>query len=144
MDYSRIFIYIFLVVLINGCQTYRKVENLKPKSGSPNQDGFVAPEEFKKLRNGDRIMVWAGGRSYYLGFGIVREGQLRGNLWRDPFTGKNLSRKKQYEMTIPINEVTELRVKKVNWGLTAGVYGGSLVFTYVLIMTSDYGFSLYD
>ena len=57
MAFERIFIYIFLVVIINGCQTYRKVENLKPKSGSPNQDGFVAPEEFKKLRNGDRIMV---------------------------------------------------------------------------------------
>jgi hypothetical protein len=89
-------------------------------------------------------MVWAGGRSYYLGFGFVTEGQLKGNLWRDPFTGKNLSRKKQYEMTIPLNEITELRVFRTNWWFTAGVYGGSLVFTYVLIMTSDYGFSLYD
>jgi len=144
MAKTKILLFYFLAFFQFGCQTYRKIENLKPKSSESYQVETISPKEFDKLIFGDRIIVSAGEREYYMQYGFITDDQLKGSLWRDPISRKALGRKKQYEMIIPINEITELKVYKVNWWLSAGTLVGLLGINYLLLTNMSWGFAVFD
>jgi hypothetical protein len=138
---------IFIIFVLSssfGCQSYRNVENLKPRSAVPKQEGMVATGEFNKIKKRDKIIVWAGERAYYIEYDYITDGQLKGKLWKDPVTGQKISPKNQYEMTIPLHEISELKVYRLNTWLNVSYLVATTGIFYLILINMNMGFALYD
>jgi hypothetical protein len=113
---------ILIVLLGSSCRTYKTLEKVKPVSASAS-----LVEELHKLKAGDKIKVYKKtGSSNVLKFTSANENELLGVLVDGSMSSP---------VSIRIDNIDQLKVKKTNWPLTAVSIPVGLFATWLIVGT---------
>ena len=120
------FLLIALLGILFSCQTYKKLDNMRPKSSTES-----IFDQLQKLDSGDRIRVTTKNQDTYI---ISYKSSDQKNL-----TGKKLKKDKGQELNIPIDQIQKVEVKKVNWVVTAVVVPAVGFTTFFVLYIMAFG-----
>ncbi len=113
---------ILMVLLGSSCKTYKTLEKVKPVSASAS-----LVDELHKLQPGDKIKVYTKtGSSNVLKFTSANEDELLGVLVDGSISSP---------VSIRMDNIHQLKVKKTNWPLTAVSIPVGLFSTWLIVGT---------
>jgi hypothetical protein len=112
-DMKKVILPFLCLLLMFSCKTYRNVENIRPSSEGSSRDEGVSLKEMEKLNPGDQLAVrMIDGKSHRFVYVQTLDGVVYGTYGRD----KNLR-----TIEIPLAEIKDVKVKRINWYLTSTI-----------------------
>ena len=110
---KKVILPFLLLSLFFSCKTYRNVENIRPYTDRTERLDGIAPEEMDKLNPGDQLAIrMLDGKSHRFTYVQTLDGIVYGTYGRD---------KNPKSIEIPLAEVQDVRVKRINWYLTSTI-----------------------
>ncbi|MCL6261592.1 hypothetical protein M3O96_21005 [Aquiflexum sp. TKW24L] len=110
---------LLILMMGNSCKTYKSLERIEPRT-----DSASLSEQLQKLKPGDLIQVFEKrGGIKVLEFVITEEGVLRGFEPKGP---------KDDLISIKLEDIAKVEVKKINAGKTLLVTGAVVASIYLV------------
>ncbi|MCL6261483.1 hypothetical protein M3O96_20455 [Aquiflexum sp. TKW24L] len=113
---------ILLTALGTSCKTYKNLEKVKPKTESASM-----AEQLQKLKPGDRIKVYVkNGDFMNLEFSSFDEREIK---------GIHIKEFARIPISIMIEDIYQVKVKKTNWPVTIISIPAGLFATWLIVGT---------
>jgi hypothetical protein len=110
---KKVLLPILIGLLLFSCKTYRNVENIRPYNDRSHRQDGISLEDMDKLNAGDLLAVrMMDGKSHRFAYVQTLDGRVYGTYGRD---------KNPKNIEIPLEEIKDIRVKRINWYLTSTI-----------------------
>ncbi len=139
--FLKIIIAVLAFGLLNGCKTYRAIENVTVK----NDQELTKTENFyrqlEKVSTNEKIQVtMENGRIYNLIYLSHTRDSLKSIIENTSKT--NIADKSSSPISVPMEEIDKIHVLRTNYLILIGLPALGLITTLIIISTMDFGIDM--
>jgi hypothetical protein len=110
---KKVLLPVLIGLLLFSCKTYRNVDNIRPYNDRSLRRDGISLADMEKLNPGDLLSVrMMDGKSHRFAYVQTLDSIVYGTFGRD---------KNPKTIEIPLEQIKDVRVKRINWYLTSTI-----------------------